>query len=180
MSGETISIALSAATLIVIAATAIAAIVQLRHLRTSNQLTALLEILDQWNQPTLLAAYSHFNQNMPDKIDDPEYVKVLQTGGSMDRGAHPEFLVCDLWEQVGTYAKYGLIDETILLDIVAAQVSNAWKRVWPAIEIIRRRTGPATFENFEYLAVRAELFQRRTPNGVYPRNLPRMADLPRA
>ena len=82
--------------------------------------------------------------------------------------------MCDLWEQVGTYAKYGLIDETILLDIVAAQVSNAWKRVWPAIEIIRRRTGPATFENFEYLAVRAELFQRRTPNGVYPRNLPRM------
>jgi hypothetical protein len=174
---EWMGIALSAATLIVIAATAVAAIIQLRHLRASNQLSALLEILDQWNQPTLQAAYSQFNLHMAAKLKDPEYVKLLQTRDSTDRTTHPEFLIFDLWEQVGTYAKHGLIDEEILLDIVSAQVENAWKRGLPVVDIVRSVRGPSVFENFEYLAVRAVRYARRYPNGSYPRGVPRMNDV---
>jgi hypothetical protein len=174
MSAESIGIALSAATLAVIAATAVAAIVQLRHLRASNQLSALLEILDQWNQPALRSAYSHFSTEMPAKIADPKYLKQLESPGSFDRSAYPEFLVFDLWEQLGTYAKYRLIDETMLLDIVASQVQSAWRLAAPALKAIRRRSGPAAFENFEYLVVRAGMFEKRFPNGTYPRGMPRM------
>lgn len=176
MSGESIGIALSALTLMVIAATAAAAMVQLRHLRASNQLSALLEILDQWNQPTLQAAYTNFHQNIHAKLADPAYLKILRTG-SPDRGSNPELLVFDLWEQVGTYCKHGLVDENILLDITSAQVCNAWKRAWPVIEVIREFNGISACENFEYLAVRAELFMRRHPNGTYPPEMPRFADL---
>jgi hypothetical protein len=177
MSAESISIALSAATLAVIAATAVAAIVQLRHLRASNQLSALLEILDQWNQPSLRLAYSHFISEMPAKVADPKYLKSLESSGSFDRTAYPEFLVFDLWEQLGTYAKYRLIDETMLLDIVASQVLSAWHRASPAIDAMRRRGGLAVFENFEYLAVRAEAFNKRFPGGTYPPGMLRMAQV---
>ncbi len=177
MTAEVVGLVLSAATLLVVAAAALAAIVQLRHLRASNQLSALLEIMNQWNQPLLQSAYAEFARTMSTKMDDPQYVKLLQTPGSPDRGTHPEFLILDFWEQIGTFSKYGLIEEDILLDIVSAQVSNAWKLAEPAIELRRRHSDPAAWENFEYLAVRSELWNARHPDGAYPANLPRMREL---
>jgi hypothetical protein len=174
---EAVGIALSTATLVVIAATAVAAIVQLRHLRASNQLSALLEILDQWNQPHLQSAYSRFIRELDAKLADIDYVKQLEAPGTRDRATYPEFLIFDLWEQVGTYAKHGLIDENILLDIVAGQVLNAWYHGWPVIKIVRKRASSAIYENFEYLAVRAAIWNRRFADGAYPKGMPRMADL---
>jgi len=178
VSAESLNLVLSGATLIVVAAAAIAAIVQLRHLRQSYQISALLEILNQWNQPALQAAYVEFSR-LGAKLADPAYVELLERPGSLDRGTHQEFLICDFWEQVGTYVKHGLIDERILLDVVNAQVVNAWKLVEPAITIIRATRGPSPFENFEYLAVRSVQWSRRYPQGTYPPGLPRMADLKR-
>ena len=175
MSAESIGIALSAVTLVVVGAASVAAIIQLRHLRTSNQLNALLEIMNQWNLPTVQAALAEIG-TIPGKMNDPGYVEALKTPGSMDRASHPEFLALDLWEQIGTYCKYRLVDESILLDITSAQVSNAWKNAEPAIMLVRARTGPATFENFEYLAVRAKLWDRNHPHGAYPSRVPRMPD----
>jgi hypothetical protein len=174
---ETIGLVLSAATLLVVGAAAVAAIVQLRHLRTSNQLSALLELMTQWNQPTLLAAFVELSRTMAARVEDPEYIKLLQTAGSLDRESHNELLACDFWEQIGTYAKHGLIDETVLLDIVASQVSDAWKLAGPAIAIMRSRGSPSIYENFEYLAVRACQWNQRYPDGLYPRSFPRMRDL---
>lgn len=174
---EAVSIALSAATLIVIAATAAAAIVQLRHLRTSNQLSALLEVMEQWNQPHFQAAYSHLIRDLPAKLADEGYVKALRAPGSVDRASYPEFLIFDLWEQVGTYAKHGLIDDRILLDITSGQVFNTWRLSWPVIKILRDISGPSAYENFEYLAVRARELTTRHPDGTYPPHTPRMEDL---
>ena len=176
MSANSVSIALAAATLIVVGAAAAAAIVQLRHLRTSNQLSALLEIMNQWNLPAVQAAFREL-QAVPAKMNDPQYVEELKSPGSIDRATHREFLALDLWEQIGTFSKYGLVDEKVVLDITSAQVRNAWRLAEPAIAVLRARGGPATFENFEYLAVRAKLWERRHPSGAYPARLPRMPDL---
>ena len=176
MSAETIGIAVSVATLIVVGAASAAAIVQLRHLRTSNQLSALLGIMNQWNLPEVQSALGEM-RNIPEKMNDPEYVKALLMPGSVNRVNYPEFLAFDLWEQIGTYSKHGLIDESILLDIVSAQVSTAWRLSEPAITVIRTRTGPSAMENFEWLAVRAKQWNEKHPDGTYPPGFPRMNDL---
>ena len=176
MTPEYVGIILSAATLVVIAATATAAIVQLRHLRASNQLSALLEILNQWNQPAFQEAYTYFAHEFPKRLQDAEYVARV-VGGDIDRGTHPELLIMDFWEQVGAYAKAGLVDESILLDIIASQVSRAYRTAQPMIEAIRSVGGPSAMENFEYLAVKAKRWIRAYPNGSYPPGLPRMKDL---
>jgi hypothetical protein len=176
MTSDSISIALSSATLIVVGIASIAAIVQLRHLRTSNQLNAVLEIMNQWNIPAVQEALAEL-QRIPEKLNDPEYVEALKTPGSTDRARYPEFLAMDLWEQIGTFSKRGLIDESILLDIISAQVLFSWTRAEPAIAVIREKRGLSTLENFEYLAVRAKLWNERYPNGTYPGRLPRMRDL---
>ena len=177
MSIEWIGIMLSDATLLVIGETAVAAVIQLRHLRASNQLSALLEILDQWNAPALRDAYARFHSDLPAKLADPQFRADYSKEGSMDRSTHPEMLVFDFWEQVGTYTKHGLIDERILLDIISAQVFNAWKKASPAVELARKANGGAVAENFEYLAVRAALWNKRYSDGTYPRGFPRMAEL---
>jgi hypothetical protein len=176
MSIEMLNVMVSVATLVVVAAAAMAALIQLRHLRTSNQLAALLGILNQWNLPAVQAALREL-KHVPGKVRDPEYVAVLRGPGSVDRASYPEFLALDLWEQIGTYAKQGLIDEAILLDIISTQVGSAWQLAQPAIAVVREHTGPSGFENFEYLAVRAKLWGKRYPNGLYPAGLPRFDDL---
>ncbi|MGA8534947.1 MAG: hypothetical protein WB615_12640 [Candidatus Tumulicola sp.] len=176
MTAEMLNVLVSVATLVVVAAAAAAALIQLRHLRTSNQLAALLEIMNQWNLPAVQDALRELKQ-MPGKMADPEYVTMLRTQASPDRASHPEFLALDLWEQIGTFTKHGLIEENILLDIASTQVGSAWGLAQPAIAALRERSGPATFENFEYLAVRANLWEKRYPDGSYPAGLPRFADL---
>ncbi|HKU81677.1 MAG TPA: hypothetical protein VJP76_05860 [Candidatus Tumulicola sp.] len=179
MSAETLNLVLSAATLVVVAAAAVAAIVQLRHLRQSNQIDALLEILNQWNQPALQRAYVEFF-HLAEKLADPAYLALLNVPGSIDRGTHPEFLICDFWEQVGTYTKHGLIDERILLDVISAQVANAWTLAEPLVTILRSTRDASVFENFEYLAVRSAQWSARYPQGTYPSGVPRMAELKRS
>lgn len=174
MSAATIGIVLSAATLVVVAAASIAAVVQLNYLRAGNHLSALLEILNQWNLPAVQAALSELRA-VPEKMHDPQYVAALRAPGSMERTKYPEFLALDMWEQIGTYTKYGLIDERILLDITSGQVLTAWKNAEPLIAVMRERRGPSTLENFEYLAMRATLWHRRYPDGTYP---PRQARMP--
>ena len=174
MSVEATNVALSAATLIVVAAAAIAAVVQLKHLRASNQLTALLEIMNQWNTPTIQKGLNELRR-VPDKMKDPDYVAVLKRGPM--RAEHVEFLALDLWEQIGTFSKHGLIDERVLLDIVSSQVLASWRSVQPAMPLLRERGGPSAFENFEYLAVRACLWEKRHPDGTYPSGMPRMSEL---
>lgn len=176
MSGESINVAISSATLIVIGAASVAALIQLRHLRASNQLNGLMEIMNQWNVPSVQEALAEV-QRIPEKMKDPEYVAMLNTPGAASRARYVEFLAMDLWEQIGAYSKRGLIDESILLDVTSSQVSIAWKCAEPLIAVLRARSGPSVLENFEYLAVRAELWTRRYPNGTYPPGKPRMSDL---
>jgi hypothetical protein len=173
---EMLGILVSVATLLVVAAAAVAAIVQLKHLRTSNQLAALLEIMNQWNLPAVQAALSDLRR-LPERIADPDYIKALRMPGPMDRSRYPEFLALDLWEQIGTFSKRKFVDEAILLDIASAQVSVAWRNAQPVIEVLRERGGQSSYENFEYLAVRATLFMERFPNGTYPAGMPRMGNL---
>ncbi len=176
MTAQTVSVILAAATLVVVAAASIAAIVQLNYLRAGNHLNALLEILNQWNLPPVQVALSELRK-IPDKVKDPQYVAALRAPKTMERSTYPEFLALDLWEQIGTYCKHRLIDETILLDITSGQVLNAWTNAEPAISIVRELRGASAYENFEYLAMRATLFNQRYPDGTYPARVPRMSDM---
>jgi len=176
MSLEVWSTIFSGATFVVITATAIAAIIQLRHLRSSNQLAALLTLMQMWNAPELHRQIHYLRTEVPEKIKDPKFLAALATGETA-RAEHPELMIADFWEQIGSLMKYGLIDENSWLDNASAQIVRTWNELRPVIDAIRSRTGPSSFENFEYAAVRARLWIDKFPHGTYPRDLPRMADL---
>ena len=57
----------------IIAATAIAAMVQLRHLRANNQINALLAIGEELSAQRFRAATSVIRDELPKLIDDPGF-----------------------------------------------------------------------------------------------------------
>jgi hypothetical protein len=170
----------SGATFVVIAVTAIAAVVQLRHLRASNQLDALLTLMELWNQPSLQEHFAYVRGKLQDELKDPSFLRQLDAElakGPLSRAEHVELTVADFWEQIGAFLKYDLIDERSWLDVASPQAASSWDLMLPVVTVIRARFGVSAYENFEYAAVRARLWLDKHPDGTYPRTTPRMADL---
>jgi hypothetical protein len=166
----------STATLVVVAVAAVAAFRQLRHLRSQTAMAALLKILEDWRDPDMRRVLAYVRMELPKKIREPGFLDSLDAA-PVDRGAHPELELCDWYEQLGSYLKYGVVDEAMLLDVGGSSANALWALLEPVIVRMRRTRSDALYENFEYLAVRGALFDRAHPDGCYPRDTPRMADL---
>jgi hypothetical protein len=172
---ELLSTLAAIGTFVVISATAVAAIIQLRHLRGSNQLVALNEIGEVVDSKEFAAARQFVQHELPVLMRDPGFAERLRAP-LVDDTLHPLSLVGNLFENLGTYVKYGIIDPDIACDVLGGVVLSTWTSLYPVV-IIRRQTTEnlsALWENFEYLAVLSEDFAARHPDGAYPKGVRRM------
>jgi len=165
----------STVTMLVVAGTAFAALRQIRHLRAQTTLAGMLKVLDDWRDPEFQRIMSYVRNELPQKVQDPAFLTELDH--ALDPVKHPEISICAWFEQIGSYMKHGLLDERIMMDVASSSTNTMWQALQPVVERMRRTRGDALWENFEYMAARGVLFQRAYPNGCYPRNTPRMAEL---
>lgn len=172
MSLELLSAIASVGTFIVIAATAIAAIVQLHHLRGSNQIVALNEFREAFESPELRAA-RQATKDLSARLDDPAVRRELLTDPMPDSMQSFQF-VGRLMETLGGYVKHGIVSEAIVCDLWSPPVVSFWDRMAPAIVIMRRTRGDSLYENFEMLACMSQRWMDRHPTN-YPKDLPRIA-----
>ena len=166
----------SGLTLAVFVITAVAALIQLRHLRMANSLTGLVTTLQDWQKPELQKWIDFIRFELPERMKDEHFVAQLRTS-PVPRSEHPELNVCDYYEQVGSYVKYGMIDREAYLDVACATIVAFWQRLWPTILVMRETRGDSLYENFEYLAVLGQQWTDAHPDGAYPRGLPRWREL---
>lgn len=171
MTLEALSTAAAVGTFLVIAATAIAALVQLRHLRVSNQLEALLAILSLPYDPVLNESFQFVSHELEAKMRDPEFRRELEAS-RVDRKIHRELQVCDYYERLGSIVKNGLIPEELYFDNSTPE--QYWRLLSQVIAIRRRVRGPVAYDNFEYLIARSRKYDRRHPNGTYPPDMARV------
>lgn len=165
MSAEWVSAIAAAGTLIVIAATAFAALVQLRHIRAANQLTGLLHFTDTFESDEIQSANAFIERDLPQRLRESAFVKGLLEANT-DRREHPELRVCDFMEQQGSYIKYGMIDQEQYMDLVGAYVTSMWDALRGVVALRRTaRNNAAMYENFEFLA---SLASRRARPQRYP------------
>src|SRR5579872_3706746 len=71
-------------TFVVIAATAIAAIIQLRHLRASNQLQGLLDVIGRLEDEKIYEWFSETRRELPSLLEDPKYVRSVLEGPTIE------------------------------------------------------------------------------------------------
>jgi len=181
MSLELCNTVATVGTFLVISATALAAIVQLRHMRGSNQISVLTELRATLQTPEFLKAVHYVYSELPSKIQDPAFryqlaKRVARTVENNEQISYVE-TVGDYYENVGVFAKTGLVDRRLLLDIHAAVVLDAWNALIDVTAILRGHYGSSIYENFEYLAVLSQDWTNAHPSGSYPGNVRRI-DVP--
>lgn len=165
MTLEVLSAAVAVGTFLVIAATAVAALIQLRHLRVSNQLQGLLAILSLPLEPILLESFEFVSHELEARLQQPEFRRELEKP-TVDRKIHKEMRVLDYYERLGSIVKNGLMPEELYFDNSTPE--QYWQLLSQVIAIRRRVRGPVVYDNFEYLVARSRAYDRRHPEGNYP------------
>lgn len=166
---------------LVIAATAIAAMVQLRHMRGGNQIAVLTELRASQQRPEYLEGVHSVFTDLPLKIQDPAFRRQIalrneRTAEYNELISHLEN-VGDFYENMGVFAKTGLVDRRLLLDIHSAVVIDTWNALTDVTALLRSHYGRAIWENFEYLVVLSQDWTDAHPDGTYPNGVRRI-DVP--
>ena len=162
-------------TFVVIAASAIAALMQLRHMRAGNQIVALNEIRETLQSPTFQEAFLLI-RDLPQRLKDPA-IRATFSGRDFPVEHQRLRMLANFFEHVGTLVKNGIIDAEIAADLWGGVVLRSWYALAPIIANRRIITGQsALWVNFEFLAVVSESFSSRHPSGTFPRGLRRMPE----
>ena len=167
MTLELLNTIASIGTLLVIAATAIAALGQLRHMRGSNQIAALTECREVLESDVFQRDVRFIARELPELLKDPKTREALANPPVMD-SLRAISNVGNFFESMGGFVKHGIIDADIARDLWSGIVITSWRRLKPTLAIMRRTAGPGLWENFEYLASLCEEWLERYPRGLYP------------
>ncbi|HZZ66304.1 MAG TPA: hypothetical protein VFE17_12430 [Candidatus Baltobacteraceae bacterium] len=159
-------------TFVVIAASAIAAFVQLRHIRRSNQLAGLQSAFGMLLDPAVRDLVNYVRSDLAQRMQDERFREGLRAV-PVNRRNHPEMYLCDMYNHIGSFVRNGLIDEHVYLQTEWYNVNLYWNLLRDAIAEVRR-TSPHVFENFEWLANRAQRWRDEHPRGDYPPDEPRL------
>lgn len=176
MSSESLAAVASIGTFIVIAVTAIAAVIQLRHIRASNQLSGVMQYIKLFESDTIQTANQFIQNELAQKLRDPVYRREL-FAVNPDRRTHVELAVADWCEQAGSYIKFGLIEKDQFLDLAGAYVASMWSALKEVVAIRRVAAGAAMYVNFEYLAALQQSDAKKFGGG-YPKGAPRLLSEP--
>ena len=176
MSPEWLSALASVLTLLVVAASAIAALLQLRHMRSGNQIVALNEVLERIQSEEFRDTIRYVYRELPKLYDDPAARKALVSYPLPTQYEQARTLA-NFFENVGTFVKRGVIDVTITADMWGDVILTSWLALSPMITNRRKVLNePRLWENYEFLAMVCKRFKERHPDGTYPKGLPRMPD----
>lgn len=148
MTWEGLTAVASLITTLVIAVTAIIAIVQIRHLRAANQLAAAMTLMGELE--TLADARTFVAKALDDKLKDPAFRASLATN-RFDRREHLEITVGNYWEKFGILLRQGLLDKQLFLDWGAQGCLRDWRQLREVTALIRGPS-PQVWRDFEYLA----------------------------
>lgn len=173
---EAINTVATIATLVVLTAAAIAAAIQLHHMRTSNQLQAFIDIFDRAQSPEMQELFDMV-YSLPESVpNDPEYLSKIARGTTSLH--HSPLLLAFWFDEVGIALRQRLVQPFVFFQVgpSADNTIRAWVALRPLIEAVRTRA-PAAFLHFEYAAVNAKRWLDAHPKGDYPRGVPRWSDI---
>lgn len=179
MSPEWLTAVTSAGTFIVIAASAVAALLQIRYLRSSNQIVTLTEMRQTMDSPPFQAALAFVMEELPERLKDPELRRIFLARAAQGQRPFPAGFesvrsVANFFTNIGILVRTGIVDGATVCYLWHDAVLRAWRGIAPVKANYRALTGEDPWQNFEYLAVLCQDWVNRHPHGLYPRGVPRM------
>lgn len=181
---EILNTAASLATVAIVSATAVAAIIQLRHLRTSNQISAVLQIGERFEAPAYVDAYLLLSHKLQSVLDDPSFrayeiaharqLPLPEINPSLLEVRRAVIMIGNMYDEMGVLVQRGIIDRSLFVYQYAPHIVEQWQRLEPYIAFVREASGDnTTWEMFEYLVVLTMDFTKANPQ-TYPRGIRRL------
>lgn len=160
-------------TFLVIAASATAALIQLRHMSAGNQLDAILSLERDFRGPEIQESLRYVQVELPERLRDAGYRRELIEIGFVDSRTHLELVACNWFNAMGTLLKNGLVSERTFMDLFGRLIVYYWSELVPVVALMRRNRGATQYHNFEYIACRAKAWLERYPAGTFPSKVKR-------
>jgi len=189
MSLEVLNTAGTLATVVIVAATAIAALVQLRHLRASNQINAMLTIGERVEAKPIQDAINLLGSALPAAMDSEDFQRYFTATVLLVKPEHVEAayvelvkavrLVGNTFEDLGILLERRVIDRDIFLRSYAGLILVVWEVMKSSVVLVRGAGKDAAWIFLEYLAVESEDWKQEHPN-PYPRGVRRIIPNPTA
>ncbi|HXW76941.1 MAG TPA: hypothetical protein VEJ20_05975 [Candidatus Eremiobacteraceae bacterium] len=184
MSLELLDTFATLATTIIIGATAVAALIQLRHLRAGNQISAMLSIGERFQARPFTDALNLITGELANAMEDPlfrNYSARITAGlkpPAIDQlyadTRRAAILVGNMYEELGILVENGIADRKVFLDRYSWGIARNWPLLETFIAFTREVAGSRSlFEHFEYLFILACDWERRYPSSL-PKNTPRL------
>ncbi len=166
-------------TFLVISATAIAAVAQLRHARSANLIEAFTEVQRTFAAPEFIAAQHFVLTELPQRGQDPAFRHQVTTRSA--RTPEGQTMISKLmlfgntYENLGVMVRMRLVDPVMALEMFYGNAIAGWDALAPMTAALRRNGNDATWENFEYFAVLSQDWEAAHPHGTYPAGIRRIA-----
>lgn len=135
------------------------AIYQLREARRAAQFDATQRMVDRMLTPHFNRALRFVIQDLPTRMNDPEYTAELETsrGWDIDPERHPELIVLARLEEIGIYLRRRLVLGDPLLDFNAELILQSWEHLRDVVDLMRQsHRNPRVWRNAEFLYERAK------------------------
>jgi hypothetical protein len=174
MSAEWVTAIATAGTFIVIAASAIAALLQLRHMRSGNQIAAYNECRETMDSAAFRDALHFIRVKLPERLADPALCEEIVRSGLPDEYGGIR-LVANLFESMGLFVRTGMMDERIACELWSGIVVSTWNALRPLTKVIRKNISEGVWINFEYMTVLAKRYIAESPHGYYPAGVERLS-----
>lgn len=165
MSWEAVAAVSTAFTGLVILATAIAAVrevriagehsratrAQLEHLRKATQFEGALAVFAELDTPFQMNARHYVQFELAQLMKDEHYREEVALIAGADELEHKELTVLRCFERIGTYVHKGWVDPDVVYMVASGRVIITWRALEEVVAIHRAITGPRFWENFERL-----------------------------
>jgi len=172
MSAEWLTAISALATLVVVAITAFAALRQIRHMRSGNQVAALLPLVERYREAEIQASLNYVLRSLRTDMEDPEVragVRAIPVYGK----ATAALAIFNFYESVGALVCANALDLELVLRYFNTPF-DMWTIGEQYIAVTRQTRGDEVFENFEAMVVMQGDFERRHGISMYPKGMRRV------
>ena len=177
MHWEAITAISTAITTLVLLLTVVLGRRQVELLRRSTQLDGIFRLLRQLDSVEIRESRRFIVRELPERLKDPQFVGELETG-QLDEAVHKELPTMHLFEEIGAYVRFGLVDADFLYCQAGLIAVRCWKELRPVVAAMRKRLATA-YDNFERFVEGAIRYAGREDPAFDPGLIPRSDDLAR-
>jgi hypothetical protein len=173
MTAEWVTAASAFATFFVIALTAYAGLRQIRHMRSGNQVAALLPLTEKYSELEMQESLQYvISGALQSDLEDESVRRGTQAIPATGPG-RKAMTIMNFYESVGALVTARVLDLDLVLRYFTLP-SDIWTVGHDYIAITRRSRGIEVFENFEAMVALEQRFAAKHGTSLYPRHLPRL------